>query len=44
MIETKLLGTWVRRFLLDYLVNERNLALNTRRSFACGQTDAQAVK
>jgi integrase/recombinase XerD len=33
MIETKLLGTWVRRFLLDYLVNERNLALNTRRSY-----------
>ncbi|MCP5009730.1 MAG: tyrosine-type recombinase/integrase [Aestuariibacter sp.] len=33
MTETKLLGPWVRRFLIDYLVNERNLALNTRRSY-----------
>lgn len=33
MTETPLLGPWVRRFLLDYLVNERNLAVNTRRSY-----------
>ena len=33
MNETTLLGPWVRRFLLDYLVTERNLALNTRRSY-----------
>lgn len=33
MSETTLIGPWVRRFLLDYLVTERNLALNTRRSY-----------
>lgn len=27
------LGPWVRRFLLEYLVGERNLAENTRRSY-----------
>ena len=26
------LGTWVRRFLLEHLVGERNLARNTQRS------------
>jgi integrase/recombinase XerD len=28
-----LLGTWIRRFLLEHLVAERNLALNTLRSY-----------
>lgn len=27
------LGPWVRRFLLEYLVNERNLAANTQHSY-----------
>jgi integrase/recombinase XerD len=27
------LGPWVRRFLLEYLVRERNLAMNTRHSY-----------
>lgn len=27
------LGTWVRRFLLEHLVSERNLAYNTQRSY-----------
>jgi site-specific recombinase XerD len=30
---TALLGPWVRRFLLEYLVTERNLARNTQRSY-----------
>ncbi|MFH0725924.1 MAG: tyrosine-type recombinase/integrase [Pseudomonadota bacterium] len=33
MTDTSLLGPWVRRFLLEYLVRERNLALNTRSSY-----------
>jgi site-specific recombinase XerD len=28
-----LLGPWVRRFLLEYLVKERNLSVNTRTSY-----------
>ena len=32
MTETKL-GPWVRRFLLEHLVGERNLARNTQRSY-----------
>jgi site-specific recombinase XerD len=28
-----LLGPWVRRFLLEYVVSERNLARNTQRSY-----------
>jgi len=28
-----MLGPWVRRFLLEYLVTERNLARNTQRSY-----------
>jgi site-specific recombinase XerD len=28
-----LLGPWVRRFLLEHLVNERNLASNTQKSY-----------
>ncbi len=27
------LGTWVRRFLLEYMVGERNLAYNTQKSY-----------
>ena len=33
MDNTTLLGTWIRRFLLEHLVAERNLALNTQRSY-----------
>lgn len=33
MTDTNLLGPWVRRFLLEYLVRERNLAVNTRASY-----------
>jgi hypothetical protein len=33
MREISTLGPWIRRFLLEHLVNERNLAENTRRSY-----------
>lgn len=33
MTDKTLLGPWVRRFLLDYLVRERNFAINTRTSY-----------
>lgn len=33
MSETTSLGVWVRRFLLEHLVGERNLARNTQRSY-----------
>lgn len=33
MAETTKLGPWVRRFLLEHLVSERNLARNTQRSY-----------
>jgi len=33
MTHTTLLGPWLRRFLLEYLVSERNLAINTRTSY-----------
>lgn len=33
MADTTLLGPWVRRYLLEHLKGERNLALNTRRSY-----------
>src|SRR5205823_11074234 len=33
MTKTGLLGQWVRRFLLEYLVTERNLSRNTQRSY-----------
>ena len=33
MTESALLGPWVRRFLLEHLVTERNLARNTQRSY-----------
>src|ERR1700739_3150442 len=33
MSNATLLGSWVRRFLLEHLVAERNLALNTQRSY-----------
>jgi hypothetical protein len=36
MNDHTLLGPWVRRFLLEYLVSERNLAHNTQ----CGYRDA----
>jgi site-specific recombinase XerD len=33
MPDAKLLGPWVRRFLLEHLVSERNLARNTQLSY-----------
>ncbi len=33
MTSSTLLGPWVRRFLLEHLVAERNLALNTQKSY-----------
>jgi site-specific recombinase XerD len=33
MRETTTLGPWIRRFLLEHLISERNLAANTRRSY-----------
>ena len=33
MTDTTLLGPWVRRFLLEHLIGERNLARNTQRSY-----------
>ena len=33
MRDTTLLGPWIRRFLLEHLVSERNLAANTRHSY-----------
>jgi integrase/recombinase XerD len=33
MRDPSLLGPWVRRFLMEHIVNERNLARNTQRSY-----------
>lgn len=33
MITKNLVGYWVKRFLLEYLVTERNLSMNTRSSY-----------
>lgn len=33
MRDTSLLGPWVRRFLMEHIVSERNLARNTQRSY-----------
>lgn len=33
MTGSKLLGPWVRRFLLEHVVGERNLSVNTQRSY-----------
>src|SRR6266536_1138620 len=33
MNDETLLGPWVRRFLLEHVVSERNLARNTQRSY-----------
>src|SRR5436190_17055834 len=33
MPDAQLLGPWVRRFLMEHLVGERNLARNTQRSY-----------
>jgi integrase/recombinase XerD len=31
--QTQLIGTWIRRFLVEHLVGERNLSLNTQQSY-----------
>jgi integrase/recombinase XerD len=33
MSEPSLIGPWVRRFLLEHLVSERNLSVNTQKSY-----------
>src|SRR3990167_8061296 len=33
MRNTSMLGPWVRRFLMEHMVSERNLARNTQRSY-----------
>src|SRR5262249_678195 len=33
MNDTTLMGPWIRRFLLEHLVRERNLSRNTQRSY-----------
>ena len=33
MRDTMQLGPWVRRFLLEHLIGERNLARNTQQSY-----------
>src|ERR1039458_10024241 len=33
MSKSGLLGSWVKRFLLDHLIEERNLSRNTQRSY-----------
>ena len=33
MTNSTLLGPWVRRFLLEHVVGERNLAVNTQKSY-----------
>lgn len=33
MRESAVLGPWIRRFLLEHLISERNLAANTRHSY-----------
>jgi integrase/recombinase XerD len=33
MDDTARLGPWVRRFLLEHLIGERNLSVNTQRSY-----------
>lgn len=33
MRDVSLLGTWIRRFLMEYVTNERNLARNTQCSY-----------
>jgi len=33
MLKASLLGPWVKRFLLEHLISERNLSTNTQRSY-----------
>ena len=33
MTSANLLGSWVRRFLLEHVIAERNLSKNTQRSY-----------
>jgi integrase/recombinase XerD len=33
MNNSSLLGPWIRRFLIEHLVGERNLAVNTQKSY-----------
>jgi integrase/recombinase XerD len=42
MRDTALLGPWVRRFLMEHLISERNLARNTQRSYRLAVIDLSA--
>ena len=42
MNDPSLLGPWVRRFLLEHLVGERNLARNTQVSYRDALTTTRA--
>ena len=33
MSKEQIMGTWLRRFLAEHIVSERNLARNTQRSY-----------
>ena len=33
MNKSSMLGPWIRRFLIEHLVAERNLAINTQKSY-----------
>src|SRR5690606_22418776 len=33
MVDNTILGPWIKRFLLEHLPSERNLARNTQRSY-----------
>ena len=33
MVDLNLLSPWVRRFLMEYLIGQRNLAPNTQKSY-----------
>ena len=33
MVDTAMIAPWVRRFLLEHVVGERNLSLNTQKSY-----------
>ena len=37
MADLNLLSPWVRRFLMEYLIGERNLAPNTQKSYRDSQ-------
>ena len=43
MNEKTLIGPWVRRFLLEHLVSERNLSHNTQASYRDTLTEVDPI-